>query len=58
MLKNKKFLNVKTYTDKATGKIEINKSWVDEFALEELPPLTTQELKDLALKQKAQNIVE
>lgn len=58
MLKNKKFLNVKTYTDKATGKIEINKSWVDEFALEELPPLTPQELKDLALKQKAQNIVE
>lgn len=58
MLKSKKFLNVKSYTDKATGKIEINKSWVDEFALEELPPLTLQELKDLALKQKAQNIVE
>lgn len=58
MLKSKKFLNVKTYTDKATGKIQINQSWVDEFALEELPPLTPQELKELALKQKAQNIVE
>lgn len=58
MLKGKKFLNVKTYTDKVTGKIERNESWIDEFALEELPPLTPQELKDLALKQKAQNIVE
>lgn len=58
MLKSKKFLNVKTYTDKATGKIQINQSWVDEFALEELPPLTPKELHDLALKQKAQNIVE
>lgn len=58
MLKSKKFLNVKTYTDKVTGKLIIDKSWIDEFALEELPPLTPQELKDLALKQKAQNIVE
>ena len=58
MLKGKKFLNVKTYTDKVTGKIERNESWIDEFALEELPPLTPQELKELALKQKAQNIVE
>lgn len=58
MLKSKKFLNVKTYTDKATGRIVINQSWLDEFALEELPPLTPQELKDLALKQKAQNIIE
>ena len=58
MLKSKKFLNVKSYTDKNTGRIIIDKSWVDEFALEELPPLTPQELKELALKQKAQNIVE
>lgn len=58
MLKSKKFLNVKTYTDKATGRIVINQSWLDEFALEKLPPLTPQELKDLALKQKAQNIIE
>lgn len=58
MLKSKKFLNVKTYTDKVTGKLIIDKSWIDEFALEELPPLTPQELKELALKQKAQNIVE
>lgn len=58
MLKSKKFLNVKTYTDKATGRIQINQSWVDEFALEELPPLTPKELHELALKQKAQNNVE
>ena len=58
ILKSKKFLNVKSYTDKNTGRIIIDKSWVDEFALEELPPLTPQELKELALKQKAQNIVE
>lgn len=58
MLKSKKFLNVKTYTDKVTGKLIIDKSWIDEFALEELPPLTPQELKELALKQKAQHTIE
>lgn len=58
MLKSKKFLNVKSYTDKVTGRIQTSQSWVDEFALEELPPLTPHELHELALKQKAQNNVE
>lgn len=54
MLKDKKFLQVQTYDDPRTHQKRIVQSWVPEFSLEVLPPLTSEELEDLAIKQKAQ----
>jgi hypothetical protein len=52
-LEARRFQNVRTYTDKATGQIRIESSWAREFALEILPPLTKNELLQLAAAQAA-----
>lgn len=52
-LESRRFQNVRTYTDKATGQIRIDSSWVREFSLEVLPPLTKSELTQLANAQAA-----
>lgn len=54
MLKAKKFLNIRTYTDKSNGSaIKVEQRWANEFALEVLPPLTQEELNKLAAAQAA-----
>jgi len=53
LLKNRKFLHIREIKDRRTGTNRIETSWVREFALEELPPLTEAELKDLAIAQAA-----
>lgn len=54
MLKAKKFLNIRTYTDKSNGNaIKVEQRWANEFALEVLPPLTAEELAKLAAAQAA-----
>jgi hypothetical protein len=52
-MESRRFQNVRTYTDKATGQIRIESSWVREFSLEILPPLTQAELTQLASAQAA-----
>ena len=52
MLKNRRFLNVRERKDRE-GKIHVETSWVKEFALELLPDLTPEELKQLATAQIA-----
>jgi hypothetical protein len=54
MLKAKKFLDIRTYKDKSNGNaIKVEQRWAAEFALEVLPPLTHEELKQLAVAQTA-----
>lgn len=53
-LKNRKFLHVSTKTNRVTGQIEVShKKWISEFAIEELDPLTPEELSDLKAQQAA-----
>lgn len=52
-LESRRFQNVRTYTDRATGQIRIESSWAREFSLEVLPPLTKAELAQLASAQAA-----
>ncbi len=53
MLLKKKFLQIKTFTNKQTKQIVTNTEWVREFAIEVLPPLTRSELTKLAATQSA-----
>lgn len=50
-LKERKFLQIKTRT--VAGQIQIEQRWVNEFALEVLEPLTTEERTKLAAAQAA-----
>lgn len=53
-MKKRKFLQVKTRKDpKRPGHMIIDQKWVPEFALEVLPQLTADELKDLGAAQAA-----
>lgn len=52
-LESRRFQNVRTYTDKATGQIRVESNWAREFSLEVLPPLTKNELVQLASAQAA-----
>jgi len=52
-LKDRKFLQIKTKRNKATGQIEVEQRMVPEFSLEVLPPLTEKELQQLANRQAA-----
>lgn len=52
-MQSRRFQNVRTFTDKNTGQIRIESSWVREFSLEVLPPLTKAELVQLAAAQAA-----
>lgn len=60
LLSRKKFLQVRTFKKevKGTDQIQIEQSWVPEFSIEVLPQLTTKELNDLAIKQRAQTYFE
>lgn len=53
MLDARKFLHVKTMKDKRTGTTRVVTSWVKEFSLDILPPLTPQEIQDLKTAQLA-----
>ena len=53
MLQEKKFLQITTVKDKRTGTTRPVTKEVREFAIEILPPLTREELKDLAIAQQA-----
>ena len=53
-LKMRKFLQVKTRKDpRHPGQMIIDQKWVPEFALEVLPQLAEEELKELARTQAA-----
>lgn len=51
-LKNRKFLNIRVLKGKS-GQPRIEQNWVREFSIEELPPLTQEELDNLARAQIA-----
>lgn len=53
MLKNRKFLNIRTARDPRTRTERVTSNWAPEFAIEVLDPLTTEELKQLAQAQLA-----
>lgn len=54
MMKRRKFLNIRTYKDrKNNNQVRIEQNWAQEFALEVLPPLTKEELSQLATSQSA-----
>jgi hypothetical protein len=50
-LKERKFLDVRSYKDKKTGKIKVEQRWATEFAFEVLPQLTPQEVERLRIAQ-------
>lgn len=58
MLRNRKFLNIRTVRDRRTGTQTVNTSWVPEFSLEVLDPLTKTEIAQLAQAQIAAGSVE
>ena len=58
MLDARKFLNIRTFTDRRTGTVRVESGYVKEFALEVLDPLTPAELAKLATAQKAAGSVE
>lgn len=57
-LRDRKFLHVRTIKDKRTGIPRVVTSWQREFALEELPTLTKEELQNLANAQAAAGSVD
>jgi hypothetical protein len=52
-LQDRKFQDIRTVKDKRTGTPSVSSRWVREFAIEILPPLTAEELRDLAIAQAA-----
>jgi hypothetical protein len=55
MLEAKQFLNIRT-RKLPNGQTKVEQSWAKEFALEVLPPLTTEELSRLANAQAAAGV--
>lgn len=53
MLKRRQFLSIRTSPARNGQQIQVESRWVKEFALEELPPLTPEELQRLATAQQA-----
>ncbi len=53
LLDKRRFLNIRTRKDPRTGGEIVESTWVKEFAIEVLPPLTADELKKLATAQIA-----
>lgn len=51
-LKRRKFLNIRTRKDRK-GQISVEQNWAQEFAIEVLPPLTEEEIRQLATAQLA-----
>lgn len=56
-LEGRKFLNVRTLKDGRSGQIRVETTWAREFALDVLPPLTSDELMRLAMTQSASGSV-
>lgn len=57
MMKDREFLNIKTTRSKGDA-VVIEKKWVKEYAIEILPPLTKEEIKQLAAAQAAAGSVQ
>lgn len=57
-ISDRRFLNIRTSKDKASGQIKVQTGWAKEFAIEVLPPLTQEELDNLATAQLAAGSVE
>lgn len=57
-LAQRRFQHIRTVKDKRTGTNKIETSWAREFAIEVLPPLTKEELKQLAMAQIAVGAVD
>lgn len=53
VLESRKFLNIRTVRNRKEGTTKVETSWVKEFALDVLPPLTQEELNRLAAAQAA-----
>ncbi|AWN06205.1 hypothetical protein [Erwinia phage phiEaP8] len=53
LLDSRKFLNIRTVKDRRTGIERVESTWAKEFAIEVLPQLTAQQIKDLATAQTA-----
>jgi hypothetical protein len=53
LLDKRRFLNIRTRKDKRTGGEIVESTWVREFSIEVLPPLTADEIKKLATAQIA-----
>ena len=56
ILKEKKFLNIST--EEKGGKTEVRTDLVPEYSIEVLPPLTQEELEQLAIEQQAGNRID
>lgn len=52
-LESRRFLNIRTITDRQTGQMRIESTWAKEFSLEVLPPLTHKQLNELKAAQSA-----
>ncbi len=57
MMQERKFLQIREVRDRKTGTVRPETAWVREFAIEILPPLTPEELKQLATAQIAAGTV-
>lgn len=57
-LESRRFQNIRTVKDRKTGKKSVSATWAKEFAIEVLPPLTPEELAQLATAQIAAGSVE
>ena len=53
LLQNQRFLLIRTVKDRTTGVERTDKQWVKEFSLDVLPPLSKEELAQLAAAQAA-----
>lgn len=56
LLKKRKFLNIRTVTDRRNGRIRVEQNWATEFSIDVLPPLSKKELADLAAAQSSAGI--
>lgn len=57
MMQERRFLQIREVRDRKTGIVRPETAWVREFGIEILPPLTEQELKQLATAQIAAGTV-
>lgn len=58
MLNNSQFLSIRSIKDPKSGTTRIETSYVRQFAIEVLPPLTPDELRELAIAQQAAGSIE
>lgn len=58
MLEKRKFLNIRTVKDRRTGLERVDSTWAKEFAIEVLPQLTVEQIKQLATAQRAAGSVD